>query len=81
MLKDLKQSNNEAIAAMRIRQERLIAKTIIDYFLNRHTGCALFWCPLGRKSGTGNCGPGWAKMTHSECINKVYEWFKEKVKE
>lgn len=54
-------------------------KTIIGHFLGEH--CAVFGCPLGHKNGTGNCGQGWEKMTHSECINKVYEWFKEKMEE
>ena len=84
MLKDLKQSNNEAIAAIRIRQERLIAKSIISHFLAKCAGlqgCARYACPLGRKNGSGYCCIGWEDLSRSECIDKVYEWFKEKVEE
>ena len=71
--------NAETLEAMQENHNIVVAKTIIDYFLGEH--CAVFGCPLGRENGTGNCGPGWAEMTHSECINKIYEWFKKKVEE
>ena len=84
MLKDLKQSNDEDLVAIKERQHNLMAKTIISYFLEMyvgHWGCVHYACPLGRESGTGHCGPRWIELTRTECINKIYRWFKEKMEE